>query len=248
MKNWKFFKITILITVLFHLSSCQANAYGWFEKQPPKTPLYIPFDVTKAGNKLETEFTADETHHYVFLFRFYPNPEGRKIAETYQWGWTRAIFYILTHGRDSYKLSPEQIVEYKRIAKLVGDIPDYAQTEDRKKIEIKGELEPVFHNNLNQINGKITFGYNEHSIKYKYNNPGIPMPVKFKIFAKEKSGYKLIFEIERDTYPDNHDTKIITGMMLNPGVYKVIVETIKDSPEFIGTDVDLEIYKQFYGK
>lgn len=77
-------------------------------------------------------------------------------------------------------------------------------------------------------------------------DPGIPTPLKFKIYIIDASGERLM--LERDipvlgltSWGGDSFGKIFAFEILNPGHYRVIVESLKDAPELAGTAITFVI-------
>lgn len=148
------------------------------DAQSPKPPLILPFEVQKAGSKVETELEVIEHREYIFSLRF------------------------------GFKKNDE--VDRARVKKLVGD---------------DGQL--------------------------KNGDPGIPTPLRFKINVIDATGERPMLEQEiselrlRSWGGDSFD-KHIAYVILEPGHYRISIESLKDAPELVGTPIALGI--GFYAK
>jgi hypothetical protein len=143
---------------------------------PPKPPIEIPFEVHKAGAKVETEIRVVEHREYIFDLEF--------------------------------KFKENDSEDRARVKKLVGD--DY---------------------------------------QLKNGDPGIHIPLRFKITSINAAGETPIFEKEildpqdlrLKSWGGNNFDKLIAYFVLKPGLYRVSLESLKDIPELIGTPVFLRI-------
>jgi hypothetical protein len=80
----------------------------------------------------------------------------------------------------------------------------------------------------------------------KLLKPGVSIPLRLKIGIIDASGNKTLLErdiLEEEMWAygaDNFKKKIVT-VSLKPGHYRISVETLEDTPELIGTAVELGI-------
>lgn len=79
----------------------------------------------------------------------------------------------------------------------------------------------------------------------KIIEPGIPMPVLLKISTVNLGNEKTVFEKEVDpplvSWGGDSFGKIIATVILEPGIYVMKVENLKDVPELLGTPTTLEV-------
>lgn len=78
--------------------------------------------------------------------------------------------------------------------------------------------------------------------QFKSGDPGIPTPLRFKISAIDSTGEKPMLEQEitemrLTSWGSGSYDKIFAFVTLNPGHYRVSVESLKDAPELVGTTV-----------
>ncbi len=139
-------------------------------------PSSWPFEVQKAGNKVEIEYRAVEHRGYFFNL---------------------LLMYKEVNQADR-----------ARVRKLVGS---YEKDKNGKLIE-----------------------------------PGIPIELKFKIYAIDSAGERLMLEQEIPVLGltswggDSFDRQIAM-VILKPGRYRISVESLKDAPELVGTPVIFSI-------
>ncbi|MBU0484385.1 MAG: hypothetical protein KKB30_07725 [Proteobacteria bacterium] len=80
----------------------------------------------------------------------------------------------------------------------------------------------------------------------KNGDPGIQTPLKLKITALQSTGENVIIEkdisdIRLRSWGGDSFSKHIDYIIMKPGHYRVSVESLKDSPELIGTEIFLTI-------
>ena len=85
----------------------------------------------------------------------------------------------------------------------------------------------------------------------KLTNPGISVPLRLKINTIDSIGERTIFdreifEEEMWSYGADHFSKQISVVPLKPGLYRISAETMRDTPDLIGTRISLKI--SFYAK
>ena len=186
-----------LSTLSFFIFMTQnSNASGFFDifkSRPPEPPVYVPFDITKKGNKAEIMFRlTDDRRSYPFGITF------------------------------RYKEGDWKDVD--RIFKLTGDIPTCKTDKDGKCERNKyGEV-----------------------IYVKPKEPGIPTPVRLKIFLITDNKSELVYEKEIDPalYSGGGSGRIAKGVgnpILEPGIYKAEIESLRNCPELIGEQIEFEI-------
>lgn len=110
-----------------------------------------------------------------------------------------------------------------RVSKLVGDAPGYIE----KKIGDTYVSEHVFSKGANQ---------------------GVPTPVRLKINAIGNNGEMTVFDKEiKDSVLTAEGSggygfdRRLTWVRLKPGNYRVTIESLRDCPELIGTDMTLSM-------
>lgn len=80
----------------------------------------------------------------------------------------------------------------------------------------------------------------------KLIEPGISIPLGLKISVIDSSGERSllereILEEEMYAYGSDHYSKQIIEVVLRPGHYRIAIESLKDTPELLGTPVALGI-------
>jgi hypothetical protein len=162
----------MLLAALPLLSACKE---GKEDGDLPTPPLILPFEVQKAGNKVETPLKIVKQREYIFSLLF------------------------------SYKKGDE--IDRARVRKLTGG---YEVVKSGKVME-----------------------------------PGIPTPVKLRVIAIEATGEKLVYEKETDpiltSWGGDSFAKNIAYVVLQPGDYRIRVESLKDAPELAGTFIAIGI-------
>lgn len=82
--------------------------------------------------------------------------------------------------------------------------------------------------------------------------PGIPTPVRLQIFAVKPKATQAVLIYEENCDPvmtiakDDHFKKALGDIELKPGQYRVVVETLKDSPEWTTFRVAFAIGNDHY--
>jgi len=198
-----------------------------------ETPhAFVPFDLTKNGNKVEmlvrvkryTEYRAQLEFHFDDpRFTDYERKNRRVNG-----GWGRWFYEIIKlaivgekkHSKDELN---ELLKDYRRVKKLVGS----EKLEDGKWVKHRGFPTPV-HLKITQIepsgSEKILF------------DQIVEHPELNKLAGRaNKCGY---FSCEHE----------ITNMIMDPGLYKFEVKSLRDSPEFIGTQIMFGLQSTDKGK
>ena len=80
----------------------------------------------------------------------------------------------------------------------------------------------------------------------KLVQPGVPIPIRIRLNAREPSALEGVFEKEfREermyAYSDTYYQTEITRLRLKPGTYHIVIENLKDVPALQGTPVTLNI-------
>ncbi len=77
--------------------------------------------------------------------------------------------------------------------------------------------------------------------------PGIPIVVRMKIFLIENQHSKLVYQKEVESmgcfsWCDDGISKLVCHPILDPGNYKVEVESLRNYPELVGQEIQLQVY------
>lgn len=189
MKNFlirKLFFGVLLIIFSFITMTQNSNASGFadiFKSRPPEPPIYVPFDITKKGNKAEMTFRLKKD--------------------------TGCVFGI------SFKYKEGDRGDKDRVRNLTG-------TQGRGRHDAHGNYFDV-----------------------PPEKPGIPTPIRLKIFFIIDNQFELIFdqgfEPVLGSWGANTLTKIVKDILLKPGIYKAEIESLRDSPELIGEKIEFEV-------
>jgi len=155
----------------------------------PRPPVYVPFDITKKGNKAE------------MMFRL-----------TKRW---KSLFGI------SFRYKEGDWEDVDRIFKLTGSQGRFRKDEQGNYIDIPPE------------------------------KPGIPTPVRLKIFLITDDKSELIYEKEIDPVLSSGAgsgtiTKGVGDPTLEPGTYKAEIESLRDCSELIGEKIEFEVINRKY--
>ncbi len=226
-KLQRFLKQLILIMVsCMLLTSCKANNLNGFFKQKdsiPTEPVWYPIDVTKKGTKLEVVVRVEIEDTYGFYLCFYNDMlkyknHKRKFG---QYGPTTFTFWEGVRSFFPSKplppLTAEELKNYYRLSDIVRGDSKYV---NGKFVEIKKSVPtPV----------KIQL----------FSAKGVKMPV-FYFDEKTREVTQVPdegIEPELHSWGESYD-KTIGVEHLKPGVYKIIIETLKDAPEFKGIRVE----------
>jgi hypothetical protein len=171
--------------------------------QAPKPPIFLPFNVQKAGNKVETEMRIEERKQYSFRLRF------------------------------AYKKN--DLEDDKRVRKLTGD--SRQRYENRIDVGISTPMRFKIGED-----GKAALQQDISEKGLTWIDSGIPTPLRFKINVIDNEGEKLLLEQDipimgLTSWGSGILDKIFAQVILNPGHYRVSVESLKDAPELVGTKI-----------
>jgi len=229
---------TAIITMLFCSNSNKANASNLFKKSPKgtienpyKLPApygqSVPIDITKKGNKLETFIKIEEDYSYVFQLEFrFDDPRMSK----YEWvEMVKSFFPRRPSTQDELK-------DYNRVRYLVGR----AEWENNKRIDYPGIPTPV-HLIVTKIekdgSQKVVFDIVNEPIKW---GSGTPTAFHKRIVSYNRD--KLLrLGIDNASAIDSRKYDLGKSPHLSLGIYKITLESLKDSPELIGTDIYLNV-------
>ena len=199
--------IAIVILAILIIKNSDYGLSGLFKKdQDPilKTPISVPFDITKKGNQIEFFMKPRETYGYRFRLEFwYNDPRDSKYQFIEN---IKSFFPAKKYSQEELK---EILKDSDRVAKLAG----------------VGEL----------TNGKWV------------ERPAIPTPVKLTIVKLQDNQQQIVFEEVLEAQEPNagyryfHKTLTAEPLLLKGIKYKIIAESMKDSPELIGTEIHLSV-------
>ena len=199
MKNFLIRKLPFgILSIIFSfiVMTQNSNASGLsdiFKSRPPEPPVYVPFDITKKGNK------AEMTFRLTYERRSYP-------------------FGI------SFKYKEGDQIDRARVYKLTGSM--------------------VASNKRNR-NGELERDKNGEFVPSDPEDSGIPTPVRLKIFLIADNKFELIYEKETNpplTSPGGGTlTKNIGYPILEPGIYKAEIESLRDCPELIDEKIEFRV-------
>ncbi len=223
-KSYQVLKQLILIMVsCMLLTSCKASAYKNTLDQKmviPTEPVWYPFDVTKKGTKLEVMVRVEIPDTYGFYLCFYTDrPEYKNHKRRFgEYGPIKLSFWDMVTSffpEKTLSLTKEQSEYNDRLSEMMlGE-----KFVDHHFIKTKKALTPV----------KIQL----------FSEEGVKIPI-FYFNEKTRESEQVPDEgIEPTLYSlgESHNKTIgATGLM--PGVYKIIIETLKDAPELKGIKVE----------
>lgn len=159
----------------------------------PRPPVYVPFDITKKGNKAEMMIRLiDERRSYPFGI--------------------------------SFRYKEGDWADVDRVFKLTGDSSGCRTDKDGKCERNKyGEV-----------------------IYVKPKESGVPTPIRLKIFLITDDKSELIYDKEIDPVRSSGAgsgtiTKGVGSPILEPGIYKAEIESLRDCPELIGEKIEFEV-------
>ena len=241
-------KLTIVLAGLFLLiTAMAAYAMPFFNKKDklPTTPISVPIDISKKGNKAEISLRIEskeekerlEPEITAFELEFLYDDPRRSKAFRKMMGWIdidnfylRTIVevvlwpvYWLMEGRKyDKKYTREEwseiMADNNRVTKLVG-----------------GSV-PSDPGNPNA--GEYPKGYVDYS--------GIPIPnIHLTVISlddpNQKAVYDEVLTVKKHPNIGGYFYKYLNHINLKPGNYKIIAKVTADAPEFIGTKVILII-------
>jgi len=196
-----------------------------------ETPhAFAPYDLTKNGNKVEMLVRVKKRGNYRAQLEFhfddprFTDYERKNRRVNAGWGrWFYEIIKLAIVGEKKY--SKEEMNEFlkdrRRVIKLVGS----EKLEDGKWVKHRG----------------------------------FPTPVHLKITQIEQSGSEKILFDQIVEHPELNEMNVgkcgyfsceheITNMIMDPGIYKFEVKSLRDSPEFIGTQIMFGLQSTGRGK
>ena len=221
-----------MLASLFSINACAMPLKSTYDSQtqttkiinPLTTPVSVPFDITKKDNKLELQLKIKEEFGYVFELEFrYKDPERSQ----YDWvNILKSFFPNKKYGEEEFK---EIMKDNRRVRELVG----YEELIKDNSCLLTPET-CLRESGLRGYRRKI--------------NPGVSTPIHLTITKIEQDKTEtIIFDEVRG--PEEADWssagffKRITRLLLKSGAYKITAKTLKDAPEFIGTDIYLWMAK-----
>lgn len=272
--------ITTALNLNFMLAN-EAQAFSLSEKEKSKvfrTPLSIPFDITKAGNQLEFKIQIKEKKTCWFELKFYDDDprypkykpviyEGGGFFDSNFMFWTMQILgapvnWIPEKIRKNYTNAEldEALKERNRIIKLIGGEELVSFSGSGPSWEGRWTKHLGISTPLRLIVIKID-GDNQVNIADKITEPGKIDNVGFNMTGKTEAEIEQFKKegnvISIQSYQDingvsflskttlepgantNNLSRYIDQILLEPGIYKIKIEALKDSPEFAGTKMNL---------
>ncbi len=230
----QFIRNFILITISFILiTSCKSYSPGNFFKQKdliPTIPVWYPIDVSKKGSRVEMVTRIKEEDAYGFYLYFYYdlpiNQNNKRFSEHDSQTCNflcRAEPYLLVEPFNEQPFTVEELKESRKFGELL-----------------------IGHHEV--VNGKIVV------------TKKVSIPVRLQLFSVDTDGsQKLILDIESGIENDYYSVKfpkmvralagwgyygqLLEWKSLRSGVYKVIIETLKDVPEFKGVKAEFTFEK-----
>ncbi len=270
----KTFVQTVIMLTLLTADAC-AMPFFSNTQRPFRTPVSVPIDITKAGNKSEILIKIKEEKRCVFELKFYyddPRYQNKYKHVIHEGGgffgsnfmfWVTQIlaapkFAIKERFEKKYTQEElrEILKEADRVRKLIGT----EELKNGKWIQHSGIPTPIKltivkieKNNqeimFNEVTnpGKIDTislnleGKTEYEID-KFKKTGNLVSVRTRtgdislIHIKQNVIYKTVREPG-----SSHFSRYVERILLDPGIYKITIEILKDSPELIGTKTSLVI-------
>ena len=216
-------RLTLIMMLCMSLTSCKANAYKSSSDQTktiPTGPFWRPIDLTKKGSKLEILFRVKKLDSYGFYLCFYVDRPEYQNRE-----------------RESGEYGPVKFTFWDGIKSFSQGEPLPLTKEQSEYNDRLGELMFGHKHGHAFINGKLD------ESKKAYT------PVKIQLFSEDGTKIPVFYfnekTMEAEQVPDegiepklyaggqSHD-KIIAATGLKPAIYKVVIETLKDTPELKG--------------
>jgi hypothetical protein len=221
--------LTLILIPCLLLISCKSYGHnGLFGKKDsiPTQPVWYPIDATKKGSKLEIMVRVDVEDSYGLWLCFYTNrPE-------YQ-----------NRKRRFGEYGPGVISWREGIMSFFPSAPYPPLTKEQREYE----------NRLSEMMFGEKF-VDHHFIKA---NEKIPTPVKIQLFSKEGLKIPIFYfnektmqaeqvpdegiEPQLDGLGESYDKKI-GAAILKPGIYKIIIEILKDNPGLKGIRTEFALY------
>ena len=240
----KFINLVICFLVIMFSISIPKTSYSMsffaseLEKKykPLSLPTSVPFDITKKGNEVETYIKVEEEHGYSFELEFrYYDPSRDKHSKYYRSPLKRFFSQIGRFEKYFKKYTKEEWEEINTDFRRVLNFVDHGKLENGKFVKYTGIATPI------------------HIIVTKINEDGSE-EVMTDLISETKnitSGgiafHNVIIGYERSTKLTYKGKAKLTNILL-PGMYRVKAIAEKDSPELVGTDIQLYIARTFYGK
>jgi len=266
----------------------------------PRPPVYVPFDITKKGNKAEMMFRlAYERRSYPFGIGFKykegdqidrarvykltgsmvasnktdKNTEGSfakevthlfrsflpKDSKSYPFDDKPKLKSVLQKCQHGVNLSEKEAVE--AINNLLAFIKEKDRLQNIRTITVntnRQERSDVINAIIKEFEennsypfffgkryGNIERDKSGDFIPSDPDKPGIPTPVRLKIFLITDNKSELVYEKETNpplTSPGGNTlTKNIGYPVLEPGIYKAEIESLRDCPELVGEKIEFEV-------
>jgi hypothetical protein len=203
--------IRIVIIIISFLTPTTTKAMPFFKEKLPTTPISVPFDFTKKYEKVDLSF---------------------KIIKKEKFGYS--FLFSFTHKAHKKNLR-EKIYEQLGYAEaFIGmffgvnagffdpkPIPKY-EVDDMERVE------------------KLAGGYvieGGKVVEYQ----GVSMSVNIEIIEIEEGKERRIFNKNIEPYGFNSSSKNVVDIDLKPGLYRVIMTSLKALPELTGTEINFII-------
>ena len=271
----------------------------------PRPPVYVPFDITKKGNKAEMVIRlTDDRSSYPFGIGF-KYKEGdqtdrarvykltgsmvasSKIDKNTEGSFAKEVTHLFRsffpNGTKSYpfddkpnlqsvlqkcqkggNLSDEEAVDalnnlltfIKEKGRLQNAKAITANTKSQDRNDVLYTIIKEFEENnippyktylfvFSKMHGELEIDKNGEYVPSDPEQPGIPTPVRLKIFLITDNKSELIYEKETNpplTSPGGGTlTKNIGYPILKSGIYKAEIESLRDCPELIGEKIEFEV-------
>lgn len=226
-KGSRIFVVLVFALILLIIPNNNSYSMSFFNKEkspqgtinnPYQLPVSVPIDITRKGNKLEFYVEVKENSGYSFELEYrYNDPRYNKNSKYYEGFFRRNFKEISTFQKYFKEYSKEELNEiledYDRVRRLI----DYEEL--------------------------IKFGTGESYKSQWIKHQGIPTPIHLTIFKIAKNENQKVILDKINEYPKliswggTFNKTIDNGMHFDVGIYKISAESLKDSPELIGTKI-----------
>jgi len=210
--------LRLLITsILFLLLTTNySNAMTSNQTQEPlQIPIHIPFNITKAGNKVEVWFKIDKNDKYVFGLNFYEDDKTREapLKKRDKFLTSSFVQYISLFTSTGYHMVKDAIFPPEPVVKK--------PYEPSKLVVILGSRED------------------------KKDGVQVPIKLKLYEVDQLGKEELILNEESRAADSSTVRQRIIDVIELSSGVYRVEVEAINDNPSLDGFLSDLVIGRNY---
>jgi hypothetical protein len=249
----KLASISLVIFNLLITNSCAMAPKSTYDKKTQTTKYlnifetphaFAPYDLTKNGNKVEMLVRVKKRDSYRAQLEFhFDDPrftDYERKNRRVNGGW----------GRWFYEIIKLAIVGEKKYSKdELGEIL-------KDRIRVKRLVGVEMNENPNDRT-RLCYPQKEHCEKVIYK--AVPTPVHLKITQIETNGSeKILFDqiVEHPELNELNRNKCgyfscdheIENMIMNPGLYKFEVKSLRDCSEFIGTQIMFGVASTSKGK